>query len=368
MSTVTNRPLGPNDPLYYAPKWALDGGTPQRAEKPQSNVLPFAADQEPHLRVRAVLERAAGASDGTPLLRQSPPQDPLSSPKPAQLPAARNADHWLKLFARIVLVAVVAQAAAVIAVGIPSTTDVKLPLIDKMMAGLSPAKPAAKSGKLEMPRLVGDGASGAVDEPLPLGVALHGRADDNYFMLVDVSADTELSAGKRININTWRLSIDELAKTLVVPPRGYSGPMDIVVDLRRSADNTMIGRRVLSMNWIAPKETAPPPPAAVPARNELPARQLDAEEIAGLLKRGEQLVVTGDLAGARLLLQRAAEAQNARAALALAATYDPYVLGKLGVYGFRPDAEKARKWYERAKAFGSPEAGKRLEQLAAQTR
>ena len=95
-----------------------------------------------------------------------------------------------------------------------------------------------------------------------------------------------------------------------------------------------------------------------------PAPRLDAEEIAVLLKRGQELVAVGDLASARVVLRRAAEAREPRAALALAGTYDPIVLEKLAVYGLRADISSARSWYEKAKEFGSEEAPRRLEMLA----
>ena len=83
-----------------------------------------------------------------------------------------------------------------------------------------------------------------------------------------------------------------------------------------------------------------------------------------LLRRGEELTKTGDLAGARLLLQRAADARHAGAAFALAATYDPIVLKQMPVIGQTGDIDKARFWYERARAFGSRDATARLEALA----
>ena len=94
----------------------------------------------------------------------------------------------------------------------------------------------------------------------------------------------------------------------------------------------------------------------------------DREEIANLVKRGEDFIATGDLAAARLVLQRAAEADDAQAALALAATYDPFVLRELKVYGFSGDVATARAWYEKAKEFGSAEAPRRLEILASGAR
>jgi TPR repeat protein len=104
--------------------------------------------------------------------------------------------------------------------------------------------------------------------------------------------------------------------------------------------------------------TAVPPISPKPAQ-----RQLDQEEITVLLKRGKDLIANGDLAAARLVLQRAADANDAEAALALGATYDPFVLRELKVYGFTADATVARTWYEKARGFGSAAASRRLEML-----
>ena len=105
-----------------------------------------------------------------------------------------------------------------------------------------------------------------------------------------------------------------------------------------------------------------PPEEAAPAGK--PLRALDPGSIKLLLQQGEQFVASGDLASARLVYRRAAEAGDAAAALALGATYDPVVLAKIGVRGMGADVEKARAWYEKAKEFGSPDAPRRLEMLA----
>ena len=106
----------------------------------------------------------------------------------------------------------------------------------------------------------------------------------------------------------------------------------------------------------------------MPAMSESPSqRQPNSEELAVLLKRGKELIATGDLAAARVVLQRAAEANNAEAALALGATYDPLVLRQLKVYGFTPDAAMARSWYEKAAELGSSAAPRRLELLTERT-
>jgi hypothetical protein len=114
------------------------------------------------------------------------------------------------------------------------------------------------------------------------------------------------------------------------------------------------------------------PPAAAPIEPAAPAlraleRALDRDEIAILLKRGQELASQGDLAGARLLLRRAAEAGDAQAMQALGSTYDSNVLARLNVIGVAPDNARARSWYERAAAAGAPDATRRLEQLAGRT-
>ena len=103
------------------------------------------------------------------------------------------------------------------------------------------------------------------------------------------------------------------------------------------------------------------PSVAAPSR-------LDPEEIAVLLRRGQDFFSNGDIASARLMFRRAAEAGDARAALSLGATYDPNVLGKLPVLGAAPDIGEARTWYRRAAELGSAEASRRIEQLTEASR
>ena len=94
------------------------------------------------------------------------------------------------------------------------------------------------------------------------------------------------------------------------------------------------------------------------------ARHLDAEEIATLINRGTDLLRSGDLVSARLLLRRAAEAGSASAALMLGTTFDPLVIQQLGAIGVVPDVAQARQWYEKAVELGSEPASQRLAKLA----
>jgi hypothetical protein len=136
-------------------------------------------------------------------------------------------------------------------------------------------------------------------------------------------------------------------------------PSKLSASTLRQIDSNEIG------SVLEPIQLIPDRDQIVPADPSAPAlqRRLDGEEIILLLKRGKDLIATGDLAAARLVLQRAADANHAEAALALGATYDPFVLRELKVYGFTPDAAMARVWYQKAIELGSPGAPRRLEML-----
>jgi hypothetical protein len=91
-----------------------------------------------------------------------------------------------------------------------------------------------------------------------------------------------------------------------------------------------------------------------------PVRRMDPDELAALIKRAESLIAIGDIPPARLLLERAADAQAPKAALLLARTYDPAVLGTPDMRSIQPDPAAARYWYQKAAELGSLDAQKRL--------
>jgi TPR repeat protein len=105
-------------------------------------------------------------------------------------------------------------------------------------------------------------------------------------------------------------------------------------------------------NQSAP--SAPRVPIVSPAEREAGER---------LIARGEREMEQGGVAVARQFFLRAAQAGLARGALLLAATYDPRELTRSGVQGVQPNIAEARKWYEKARELGAPEAAERLARL-----
>jgi len=98
----------------------------------------------------------------------------------------------------------------------------------------------------------------------------------------------------------------------------------------------------------------------------LNAAHLRPDEIAALLKYGQELVADGQFRLARLVLGRAAEAGSAPAALAVGRTYDPMLAERPGVRPDEaPDIAMARVWYEKATELGSVAAARRLSELPA---
>jgi hypothetical protein len=161
-------------------------------------------------------------------------------------------------------------------------------------------------------------------------------------------ADATLSAPLEAGANPVSASADPtviVQSPSVSTPPAQAGPVVIVASALPSV--------------VAPGVADPPASLAIPR-----TLQLDREQIAILVERGKALIASGDLAAARVVLRRAAEAKDAVAALALGSTYDPIILRELKAVGFAPDLELARRWYEKAKEFGSEEAQRRIQILA----
>jgi hypothetical protein len=113
---------------------------------------------------------------------------------------------------------------------------------------------------------------------------------------------------------------------------------------------------------VVPQAALPAPPQ--PTAPAPQVKHVEAQELATLMKRAKDMLAMGDIPSARLLLERAAEGQDAIAALMLARTYDPAVLGTSDVRNITPEPDKARAWYQKAAQFGSAEAQQRLAQLS----
>jgi hypothetical protein len=402
MSAPSDRSNDPNSVSYYAPR----GARPTRL--PPVEPMPALIPEVPPSESRTSLVAANDPFEGdiaVQRLRARRSLDPEFAPAP---PLPLRNRSWLAVVSRLVMVILAAAVVALIAIGqFPFPTGWRQPASDRgiELASTSTRSVPAVAGKgaeVVIPRLLVQGSRGMTGEPAPLGVTLQGRADGGVIMITGLVAGMTLSNGSAVGAEAWQVPATDavLGNTWILPPKDFVGAVDLVAELHL-ADTTVAHRRPIHLEWVAP----PPPVAAAPAvvaaapavvaaapaavaaappvtptqrsvaapaaapvsappRQATPPRQLDREEIAVLVKRGKDFIANGDLAAARLVLQRAAESKDAEAALSLAATYDPLVLRELKVYGFAADVAMARIWYEKAKEFGSAEAPRRLEILA----
>jgi hypothetical protein len=228
----------------------------------------------------------------------------------------------------------------------PSPPAAGLPLIQAETANL-PSKSSSPS-----PKLVVEGADAGSNDEIALGVKMTGPVEGVTAVVSGLVPGTKLSRGQPWGDNVWLMPAHELADAKLRPPANFSGTMQYTVSLRTS-DNKITDRQTLRLQW---------------SQAQKPKRHLEQDEVTTMVTRGQNMLESGDIAGARLLLQRAAESGDQNAAMAMAASYDPAVMNELGVRGVEADVQKARYWYQKASEYGSKEAPKRLESLASQSR
>jgi hypothetical protein len=396
MSAPTDRPHEANTVFFYAPKRAA-----RLAQRPEAAAGQMPDEPRDELAATAANDRFEGDRfEGDAAIQRLRARRSLDPEFPPAPPAPVRRKSLLGAAGRLGLVILAAAIVALFAVGqFPFPELWRQQLSERVIelashATRPAAPPAQKRTEPVIPQLVVQDLRGNMGEPAPLGVALQGRAEGALVLIVGLVPGMTLSSGGAVGSNAWQVPATELGNTWIFPPKDFVGVADLMAELRLT-DNTIVHRRSIRLEWTAPPapppvetpqsveapRTAPAPQAAaapqpaaasqaVAAVHALvqPSPQIDRDEIAVLVKRGREFVATGDLAAARLMLRRAAEASDADAALALAATYDPAVLRELRVYGFAADVGAARMWYEKAKELGSPEARRRLEMLASGAR
>jgi hypothetical protein len=182
------------------------------------------------------------------------------------------------------------------------------------------------------------------------------------FALLVAVINSDVTRALVSNSDVTRFLIDKAR----APMGGASRDQSADQSATQAASNQSAVRQVLQED--PPRVSDPVLKSEVPAAragNEAaaPSKTLDAETLAALMTRAKRMLTLGDIAAARLLLERAANAQDATAAFLLAQTYDPAVLGVRDTRSITPDPVMARDWYRKAASFGSAAAQQRLTQF-----
>jgi hypothetical protein len=187
--------------------------------------------------------------------------------------------------------------------------------------------------------------------PLPLHIVPEGGTEEPFILaLSGAPAGTILFGANRIGSDSWFLPPGAASRLEIVLPEWSTSLFEIGISLRRT--NGQVAAQTKA--WIA----VPPPgswPAATPKADEAVTKDL--------MTKADRLIAKGDIIGARVIYQRAAEMGSGAAALALGATYDPNRLWSLGALGIAGNKERARQWYQRAGDLGNSEAKARLTAL-----
>ena len=146
-------------------------------------------------------------------------------------------------------------------------------------------------------------------------------------------------------------------KTVRVPVR----PMDPVRPLEKPLE---------SAAQFVTASVEQPGPAAIEAKPpQVPvvatARLVDRNKarIDELLAQSAQRIDSGDITGARQMLEGADDGGQGAVSFALAETYDPNMLAAWGTRGVTADAARARALYQKAFDLGVAQAEKRLDAL-----
>jgi len=208
------------------------------------------------------------------------------------------------------------------------------------------------------------GGGGSAPPPVQLAAAVPEPALPQRIAAPPLAAEptgAEIAAARRTPPNALASASPTRDEIAAAYQSALKGKVAVPEPVARDA-----AREVAAVVPAAPVVAAVAPAVREPVpvtREAAPARRIDPDELEALLKRAKGLLAIGDITSARLLLERAADAQEAEAALMLAGTYDPQVLGSQDLRSVAPDAAAARVWYQKAAQLGSADAKRRLGQL-----
>jgi hypothetical protein len=227
------------------------------------NMSAATGPEDPDCRVHAAwLAEVSKADDGL-LAKEAGGSTsvPTSSSAPADRLAAKevcvDVDRRPGLITKVLIGSILAAVLAVI-VGIPSylsffatsqqpTGDaVVLASPDRAKSATPPMQPGS-----ELPKLVIEPTRGLPGEPVPLGLALHGPANDAVVILRGLVPGMELSSGSAVTGDSWQLSATDLPDAWIAPPKDFVGSADLVAELRL-ANAQIADRQTLHVKWVRP--------------------------------------------------------------------------------------------------------------------
>jgi hypothetical protein len=166
--------------------------------------------------------------------------------------------------------------------------------------------------------------------------------------------------GHSIVAGSWAVPLFALPDLSISLPEGLQGSSEVAVALV-TPEGTVLAESKTKL-VVAARSQFKEPAAAGSAIRITPE---DRERALQLHARGLAQLEIGNYVAARRFFELATGAGLPQSVMALAATYDPNELAKLGSLGPRPDLEVARHWYHKARELGAADAEHRLQRLGA---
>lgn len=250
----------------------------------------------------------------------------------------------------------------------------------------APAQPAPEPKPAAPTRRIVHTVRGVATRPILLGLDAPQRTGDTEVsaMIQGAPEEVALSAGQHIGGGTWIVEANDIEGLSVTAPNALAGQAFTLEITLVTSDGKIPEARTLTVAVDQPPETqssvarrtppanpqvaitkeanepTPPPArgsqgphgsnnAAQPEQQSAPIKnRLSKDAEARLMKRGNELLSQRDISAARLIFEHAARLGSTTAMVALARTYDPGYLAKLGIPGVKGDQSQAAVWYERA--------------------
>jgi hypothetical protein len=259
MSTpIQQGELSPNDPRFYAPlKWR-SGEINVPSVHPLLNapvLLSSQASAEGTYASWAVSRsKSAEVSDAKEYIRV----------RTTALASAVGVLVWIAFCVATGLARIDASSPAY---GLASTNGLDMSLNERLQAANTALDKVSRPAL--PPTLVVADASGVVNAAIPLAVKVSNYTPNTTVNLSGLAAGTTLSSGARAEEGQWRVAIDDLPHTRVIPPPEYVGAMTIVAELRGGDDRPIVRTPVrlvwnpLDTDFTAAVSPEGPPTAAV---------------------------------------------------------------------------------------------------------
>jgi hypothetical protein len=269
--------LSPDDPKFYAPpKWRsseIDAPSIQPSlTATEFSVSQPSADWTSHddnvLLVEAVPES-----------REHPDKLEHSRMRVTALAIAVGVVVWTAFCIAVGLGRLDTTALAQMRNGLLFANDPEISVSERLQSANTALQRVSR--QVLAPTLVVADASGDVNAALPLTIKVTNYTPDISINLSGLVVGTMLSSGSSAGEGQWRIAIDDLPNTRVIPPPGYVGPMTVIAELR-SGDDQAIVRTPVQLIWrpgaTNSTEAAGPQPSAAPPPDDAIATEQAVDE------------------------------------------------------------------------------------------